>query len=107
MPVAIPRKPRPHHEGTRELTEREQLKQLLVQQIVSGDTTGAESTRRKLQTEGLKQRVRDLERSASRPAGASTAHWVDDDGSEESIELVATPEAKAYFEQVMSKEAAN
>ena len=36
-----------------------------------------------------------------------TARWIGDDGQEEVLELTATAAARAYFEQVMNKEAAN
>lgn len=39
-----------------------------------------------------------------RPNEPQTAHWIDPYGEAESIEITATPEARAYFEQVMSRD---
>ena len=39
-----------------------------------------------------------------RPHETQIAHWIDSQGNLESIEITATPEARAYFEQVMSKD---
>lgn len=36
------------------------------------------------------------------PHETQTARWIDPYGEPESIEITATPEARAYFEQVMS-----
>ena len=82
----------------------ESLKQLLVQQIASGNAAGAETTRAKLRQERMYNRVRELEAAANSAPEASTVHWVADDGNEESIEMTATPEAKAYFEELAKKE---
>ena len=106
MPAAVPRKPRPHQPERRKVPRVESLKQRLMQQIATGDVKGAESTREAIRHEGLHRRIREIEMAAAANSApeASTVHWVSHDGTEESIEMTATPEAKAYFAEVMKKE---
>ncbi len=104
MPAAVPKKPRPHQDSHQQPTRAESLKQRLVQQIAMGDANGAESTRAKIQHERLQKRIEEMETAANSAPESSTVHWVSNDGAEESIEMTATPEAKAYFSEVMKKE---
>ena len=104
MPAAVPRKPRPHQPERRKVARVESLKQRLMQQIATGDLTGAESTREAIRHERLHSRIREMEAAANSAPESSTVHWVSHDGTEESIEMTATPEAKAYFAEVMKKE---
>ena len=105
MAAAVPKRPRPHQHSRAEMAGIESLKQKLVQQIAGGDTVGAEATREKIRLERMHKRVIEMETAANSAPEASTVHWVSDDGQEESIEMTATPEAQAYFKEVMKKEA--
>lgn len=106
MATAIPKKARPHKPGQGRASRIQSLKEQLIQHVIRGDQGAAETMRQELRVEQLKKQA--LQHAANSPnsPGASSANWLGPDGEHESIELTATPEARAYFEQVMSKEEA-
>ena len=108
MPAAVPKHPRPHQRALKKPSGGQGLKARLMHMITRGDADGAEAIKRQIQFEQMQQRIAKME-SLSQPqqVNTSTARWISDDGEEEVLELTATAEARAYFEQVMNKEAAN
>lgn len=103
MATAIPKRARPHKPDPDQTSRIQSLKEQLIQHVIRGDQGAAETMRQELRVEQLKKQA--LQHAANSPEqpGTSSANWLGPDGEEESIELTATPEAKAYFEQVMSK----
>jgi hypothetical protein len=103
MATAVPRRPRPHSPVAGPSAKIQSLKEQLIQRIVRGDQEGAESMRRQLRIESLKQQADQEAANAAPETGASIAVWLGADGERESVEMTATPEAQAYFDQLSSK----
>lgn len=104
MATAIPRQARSHPPSPSQGSCIQSLKERLIQHVIRGNPGAAETMRDELRIEQLKKRA--LRHAAKSPAmpGASSASWLGPDGEQEFIELTATPEARAYFEQVMSRD---
>ncbi|KZX60547.1 hypothetical protein A3709_00280 [Halioglobus sp. HI00S01] len=104
--VAIPKRPRPHQPEA-QVPANDSRKRELIEMLARGDFHGAESIREEMCA--AKEKVVSKHEATATPANneLSFVSWRNDEGELETLEMTATPEAQAYFESVMAKEAAN
>lgn len=98
MATAVPRKPLQQPSSSKAF-EMKSLKQRLIQSIVRGDEAGAQSMREQLHMEQIKLRASHIAANSTLKTD-SRVDWLGPNGEHESLEMLATPEASAYFQQL-------